>query len=220
MIEKEELQKIYDEVHQYKDVTLIAATKTRDKETIDEFLQMAPDFLPGENRVQELVEKYDPKYKWHLIGQLQTNKVKYIIDKVDLIHSLDREDLAKEIEKQCVKHNKTQKCLIEVNMGSEISKGGVAPTEVLDFIKLLKNYPHIIVKGIMSVLPNLGDCKELHDMYEDLHEIYLKAKEIKQDNVDIEYLSCGMTNDYKIALQHGSNMIRLGRILFGERFYG
>jgi len=87
MITKEELQVIYDEVHKYKDVTLIAATKTRTKETIDEFLQMAPDFVPGENRVQELVEKYDPKYSWHLIGQLQTNKVKYIIDKVALIHS-------------------------------------------------------------------------------------------------------------------------------------
>ena len=140
-----------------REVTLVAAVKMQTKETVDELMRVAPDFVLGENRVQELTAKYDPAYRWHFIGQLQTNKVKYIADKVELIHSLDREELAKEIEKQAAKHGKVQDCLVEVNMGSEISKGGVAPAETVDFIRSLASYGHIRVRGLMSVLPNLGD---------------------------------------------------------------
>lgn len=187
------------------------------KDTIDEFMSVAPDFVLGENRVQEFVERYDEKYVWHIIGQLQTNKVKYVVGKVDLIHSLDRADLAKEIEKQAIKHGIVQKCLVEINMGAEITKGGVRPEETLDFIQSMKDYPHIEIKGVMSVLPNLDDKVRLANLYDELQRIFEDAKSIRQEGVNVEFLSAGMSNDYKVALEHGSNMLRLGRILFGER---
>ena len=202
-----------------REVTLVAAVKMQTKETVDELMRVAPDFVLGENRVQELTAKYDPAYRWHFIGQLQTNKVKYIVDKVELIHSLDREELAKEIEKQAAKHGKVQDCLVEVNMGSEISKGGVAPAETVDFIRSLASYGHIRVRGLMSVLPNLGDTPELRTLYASLRDLFAEVRNMKQENLSADYLSAGMSGDYKIALEYGSNMIRLGRTLFGERVY-
>lgn len=202
-----------------REVTLVAAVKMQTKETVDELMRVAPDFVLGENRVQELTAKYDPAYRWHFIGQLQTNKVKYIADKVELIHSLDREELAKEIEKQAAKHSKVQDCLVEVNMGSEISKGGVAPAETVDFIRSLASYGHIRVRGLMSVLPNLGDTPELRALYASLRDLFAEVRNMKQENLSADYLSAGMSGDYKIALEYGSNMIRLGRTLFGERVY-
>ena len=202
-----------------REVTLVAAVKMQTKETVDELMRVAPDFVLGENRVQELTAKYDPAYRWHFIGQLQTNKVKYIADKVELIHSLDREELAKEIEKQAAKHGKVQDCLVEVNMGSEISKGGVAPAETVDFIRSLASYGHIRVRGLMSGLPNLGDTPELRALYASLRDLFAEVRNMKQENLSADYLSAGMSGDYKIALEYGSNMIRLGRTLFGERVY-
>lgn len=202
-----------------REVTLVAAVKMQTKETVDELMRVAPDFVLGENRVQELTAKYDPAYRWHFIGQLQTNKVKYIADKVELIHSLDREELAKEIEKQAAKHGKVQDCLVEVNMGSEISKGGVAPAETVDFIRSLASYGHIRVRGLMSVLPNLGDTPELRALYASLRDLFAEVRNMKQENLSADYLSAGMSGDYKIALEYGSNMIRLGRTLFGERVF-
>lgn len=202
-----------------REVTLVAAVKMQTKETVDELMRVAPDFVLGENRVQELTAKYDPAYRWHFIGQLQTNKVKYIADKVELIHSLDREELAKEIEKQAAKHGKVQDCLVEVNIGSEISKGGVAPAETVDFIRSLASYGHIRVRGLMSVLPNLGDTPELRALYASLRDLFAEVRNMKQENLSADYLSAGMSGDYKIALEYGSNMIRLGRTLFGERVY-
>lgn len=218
MVFLDNLQKVRDEVAKYdRQIHLVAACKMQSKDTIDKFMSVAPDFVLGENRVQEFVEHYDERYVWHIIGQLQTNKVKYVSGKVDLIHSLDRAELAKEIEKQSAKRSIVQKCLVEINMGAEITKGGVRPEETLDFIQSMKDYPHIEIKGVMSVLPNLDDKSELARLYDKLQRIFEDAKSIKQDGVNIEYLSAGMSNDYKIALEHGSNMIRLGRALFGER---
>ena len=220
MVLKHNIEHIREIVKTYnRDITLIAASKTQTSETIDEFVKVAPDFILGENRVQELVSKYNPNYVWHMIGQLQANKVKYIIDKVQLIHSLDRVALADEIEKQATKHNKVMDCLIEINMGAEITKGGVSPSEVNTFIESMRNYSHINVKGVMAVLPNMEDKVALGNMYKDLYKIYEEAKKLDGGNVDIKYLSAGMTNDYEIALDNGSNMIRLGRVLFGERIY-
>lgn len=180
-----------------REVTLVAAVKMQTKETVDELMRVAPDFVLGENRVQELTAKYDPAYRWHFIGQLQTNKVKYIADKVELIHSLDREELAKEIEKQAAKHGKVQDCLVEVNMGSEISKGGVAPAETVDFIRSLASYGHIRVRGLMSVLPNLGDTPELRALYASLRDLFAEVRNMKQENLSADYLSAGMSGDYK-----------------------
>lgn len=202
-----------------REVTIVAAVKMQTRETVEELMRIAPDLVLGENRVQELTAKYDPAYRWHFIGQLQTNKVKYIADKVELIHSLDRAELAKEIEKQAVKHARMLDCLVEVNMGSEISKGGVAPEEVAEFIRSMEEYPHIRVRGLMSVLPNLGEGRELDGMYKKLLSLYESTASLSTANYRAEILSAGMSGDYKTALRYGSNMIRLGRTLFGERIY-
>ena len=202
-----------------REVTVVAAAKTRTKEEIDALMQCAPDFVLGENRVQEFREAYNPAYPWHFIGQLQTNKVKYIIGKVSLIHSLDRTELADEIEKRAEKCGVVQDCLVEVNMGSEISKGGVEPDSAVEFVKSLAGYGHIRVRGLMSVLPALGDTPELRRLYAELEALYGEACGIKQDNAKIDLLSAGMTNDYHVALEYGANIIRVGRAIFGERIY-
>lgn len=202
-----------------REVTVVAAAKTRTKEEIDALMQCAPDFVLGENRVQEFREAYNPAYPWHFIGQLQTNKVKYIIGKVSLIHSLDRTELADEIEKRAEKCGVVQDCLVEVNMGSEISKGGVVPDSAVEFVKSLAGYGHIRVRGLMSVLPALGDTPELRRLYAELQALYGEACGIKQDNAKIDLLSAGMTNDYHVALEYGANIIRVGRAIFGERIY-
>lgn len=202
-----------------REVTVVAAAKTRTKEEIDALMQCAPDFVLGENRVQEFREAYNPAYPWHFIGQLQTNKVKYIIGKVSLIHSLDRTELADEIEKRAEKCGVVQDCLVEVNMGSEISKGGVEPDSATEFVKSLAGYGHIRVRGLMSVLPALGDTPELRRLYAELQALYGEACGIKQDNAKIDLLSAGMTNDYHVALEYGANIIRVGRAIFGERIY-
>ncbi len=206
-----------------RDITLIAAVKTQSKDTVDEFMKLAPEFVLGENRVQEFRDKYDENYRWHIIGQLQTNKVKYVVGKAELIHSLDRLELADEIERQAAKRNVVQDCLIEVNMGAEITKGGVAPSDAVSFLRAVDEYPHIAVKGIMSVLPNLNDKNELCALYDKLYSVYNECAEAisgySLKRAEMKYLSAGMSNDYKIALAHGANMIRLGRIIFGERVY-
>lgn len=202
-----------------REVAVVAAVKMQTKDTVDELMRAAPDFILGENRVQELTAKYDPSYRWHFIGQLQTNKVKYIADKVELIHSLDRAELAKEIDRQAAKHGKIQDCLVEVNMGSEISKGGVTPEEAAEFLRTLQDFPHIRVRGLMSVLPNLGDTPELRSLYAGLQSLFESTAGLSLINYRADILSAGMSGDYKIALEYGSNMIRLGRTLFGERIY-
>jgi pyridoxal phosphate enzyme (YggS family) len=217
MIDLVALRKIQDQVALIgRDIILVGATKTQSKSTIDEFMRVAPSFVLGENRVQELLEKYDKAYRWHFIGRLQRNKVKYIIDKVELIHSLDRVDLADEIQKQAMKHNKVQNCLVEVNIGGETSKGGIAPEKVEDFILSLKDHTHIKIEGIMSVLPNTNTA-ELETLYDKLDTVFDKVKKIQQSNVEIKYLSAGMSGDYEIALNHKSNVLRLGKVIFGER---
>lgn len=217
MIDLVALRKIQDQVALIgRDIILVGATKTQSKSTIDEFMRVAPSFVLGENRVQELLEKYDSAYRWHFIGRLQRNKVKYIIDKVELIHSLDRVDLADEIQKQAMKHNKVQNCLVEVNIGGETSKGGIAPEKVEDFILSLKDHTHIKIEGIMSVLPNVNTA-ELETLYDKLDAVFDNVKKIQQSNVEIKYLSAGMSGDYEIALNHKSNVLRLGKVIFGER---
>ena len=204
-------------------VTLVGATKTQPKELIQMIQDNKLLDVVGENHVQEIVEKYETgdKLTWHMIGQLQSNKVKYIIDKVALIHSLDRESLAQEIEKQARKHNKVMDCLIEINMGSELTKGGINKEELNDFMIMLDKYPSIRIRGLMSVLPNLQDKEALKQMYIELNKLYEGLKQSADKRHQIDILSCGMTNDYEMAIEYGgSNMIRLGRVLFGERDYG
>lgn len=199
-----------------KDVLVIGASKTMPLERILFVRDNTDVKIFGENRVQELLEKYTPDVRWHFIGQLQTNKVKYIIDKVELIHSVDRISLLQEIDRQAKKHGKVQDILIEVNIGGEEKKGGVAPTEVIDFAKEVDKYPSVRLKGLMSVLPNV-EKDALNAFYLQLSKLYDTLKQTRLDNADIRYLSAGMSNDYDVAVKYGANIVRLGRALFGER---
>ena len=199
-----------------KDVLVIGASKTMPLERILFVRDNTDVKIFGENRVQELLEKYTPDVRWHFIGQLQTNKVKYIIDKVELIHSVDRLSLLQEIDRQAKKHGKVQDILIEVNIGGEEKKGGVAPEEVIDFAKEVDKYPSVRLKGLMSVLPNV-EKDALNAFYLQLSKLYDTLKQTRLDNADIRYLSAGMSNDYDVAVKYGANIMRLGRALFGER---
>lgn len=199
-----------------KDVLVIGASKTMPLERILFVRDNTDVKIFGENRVQELLEKYTPDVRWHFIGQLQTNKVKYIIDKVELIHSVDRLNLLQEIDRQAKKHGKVQDILIEVNIGGEEKKGGVAPAEVIDFAKEVDKYPSVRLKGLMSVLPNV-EKEALNAFYLQLSKLYDTLKQTRLDNADIRYLSAGMSNDYDVAVKYGANIVRLGRALFGER---
>lgn len=198
------------------DVLVIGASKTMPLERILFVRDNTVVKIFGENRVQELLEKYTPDVRWHFIGQLQTNKVKYIVDKVELIHSVDRLSLLQEIDRQAKKHGKVQDILIEVNIGGEEKKGGVAPAEVIDFAKEVDKYPSVRLKGLMSVLPNV-EKEALNAFYLQLSKLYDTLKQTKLDNADIRYLSAGMSNDYDVAVKYGANIVRLGRALFGER---
>ena len=199
-----------------KDVLVIGASKTMPLERILFVRDNTDVNIFGENRVQELLEKYTPDVRWHFIGQLQTNKVKYIVDKVELIHSVDRLSLLQEIDRQAKKHGKVQDILIEVNIGGEEKKGGVAPAEVIDFAKEVDKYPSVRLKGLMSVLPNV-EKDALNAFYLQLSKLYDTLKQTRLDNADIRYLSAGMSNDYDVAVKYGANIVRLGRALFGER---
>lgn len=199
-----------------KDVLVIGASKTMPLERILFVRDNTDVTIFGENRVQELLEKYTPDVRWHFIGQLQTNKVKYIVDKVELIHSVDRLSLLQEIDRQAKKHGKVQDILIEVNIGGEEKKGGVAPAEVIDFAKEIDKYPSVRLKGLMSVLPNV-EKEALNAFYLQLSKLYDTLKQTRLDNADIRYLSAGMSNDYDVAVKYGANIVRLGRALFGER---
>lgn len=198
------------------DVLVIGASKTMPLERILFVRDNTDVKIFGENRVQELLEKYTPDVRWHFIGQLQTNKVKYIVDKVELIHSVDRLSLLQEIDRQAKKHGKVQDILIEVNIGGEEKKGGVAPTEVIDFAKEVDKYSSVRLKGLMSVLPNV-EKDALDAFYLQLRKLYDTLKQTRLDNADIRYLSAGMSNDYDVAVKYGANIVRLGRALFGER---
>ena len=199
-----------------KDVLVIGASKTMPLERILFVRDNTDVKIFGENRVQELLEKYTPDVRWHFIGQLQTNKVKYIVDKVELIHSVDRLSLLQEIDRQAKKHGKVQDILIEVNIGGEEKKGGVAPAEGIDFAKEVDKYPSVRLKGLMSVLPNV-EKEALNAFYLQLSKLYDTLKQTRLDNADIRYLSAGMSNDYDVAVKYGANIVRLGRALFGER---
>lgn len=198
------------------DVTILAVTKTIDADRINEAVSLGLRDL-GENRVQELISKYDDikgDVRWHLIGHLQKNKVKYIADKVCMIHSVESYSLMEEIEKQCSKIDKIMNILIEVNVSGEESKTGIKPSEVLDYVTKASGYPHIRVKGLMTMAPFDAENDELHQIFSKLYEISVDISSKKLDNVSMEHLSMGMTNDYPIAVEENSTIVRVGTGLF------
>ena len=203
------------------DVTLIAVSKTKPVEMIEEaYVLGIRDF--GENKVQELVDKYDklPKdIRWHLIGHLQTNKVKYIIDKAYMIHSVDSLRLAKEISKEAVKHNVTAKILIEVNVSGEESKFGVTPDELIDMIKEISVLPSVSIRGLMTVAPYVVDSEENREIFIKMKQFAVDITRKNIDNVFMECLSMGMSGDYPVAVEEGATYVRVGTSIFGERNY-
>lgn len=172
----------------------------------------------GENRVQSLLEKYDKLDRdgldIHFIGSLQKNKVKYIVDKVSMIESLDSLSLAEEIEKQAAKHEKVMDCLIEVNIGNEEAKGGVAPTEALGFAEKVLEFPHIRLRGIMTMAPKCTSNDEYRKYFRESYHIFIDICEKKLHNVDKTILSMGMSGSFEAALAEGANLIRVGRAAF------
>lgn len=204
------------------DVTLIAVSKTKPLSDIEELLAdtNAVDF--GENKVQELVDKYESVSRpvnWHMIGHLQTNKVKYIVDKVCMIHSVDSVNLAKMIEKEAEKHNVIVNILIEVNVAQEETKFGLACDEVLPLIMEIKNMPHIKVKGLMTIAPFVDDPEDNRVYFRKLRDLSLDIQSKSIDNIDMSVLSMGMTNDYEVAVEEGATLVRVGTGIFGARNY-
>lgn len=202
-------------------VDIIAVTKTVGIEQINEAIDAGLNKI-GENRVQELVKKYDiigEKVEYHMIGHLQTNKVKYIIDKVSLIHSLDRLSLAKELNKRAKKSGLTVDALIQVNVAEEKSKYGLKVNQVIPFIEDISKYENIKIKGLMTIAPFVENPEEVRWVFRDLRRLSDIIKDKNYNNVEMEILSMGMTNDYEIAIEEGSNMIRIGTGLFGKRNY-
>ncbi len=197
-----------------RDIEILGASKTRDLQTLLDVAKDGRVTVFGENRVQEFMSKYTPSLTWDIIGQLQTNKVKYVIGKVRYIQSLDRIPLADEIEKQARKNNLTQKCLVEINSGAEEAKGGLYIDDVIPFIEYVNtNYEHIKICGLMAVAPKgIGD-DNLRKLFGSVNDLYVELK----NKYGYEVLSMGMSEDYKIAVECGSTSVRLGRVLFGER---
>ena len=204
------------------DITLIAVTKTVDVDKVIEAIECGVTDV-GENKPQELARKYEvigDKARWHLIGSLQTNKVKYIIDKVHMIHSLDRVGLCEEIQKRAEKIDRVIDCLVQVNISKEDSKHGLNEEDVIDFIKEVSSkYNNIHIKGLMTMAPFTDDEDKIRIVFKKLKNLSLKIEDLNISNVSMNYLSMGMSNDYKIAIEEGSTIVRVGTSIFGERNY-
>ncbi len=203
------------------EVTLIAVSKTKPVSMLKEAYDAGcRDF--GENKVQELVEKWEqmPKdIRWHMIGHLQRNKVKYIVDKVSLIHSVDSLRLAEEISKEAGKKNVTVSILIEINVAQEVSKFGTTCEEAVRLVEEVSGLPNIRIEGLMTIAPYVENPEENRQYFEKLRQIYVDIIHKNIDNVYMEELSMGMTGDYEVAVMEGATYVRVGTGIFGERSY-
>lgn len=197
------------------EITLVAVTKTVEPEQIRQAMDCGLTRL-AENRVQELTRKYDqlPGADWHLIGHLQSNKVKYIVDKVSLIHAVESVSLAREIDRQSEKHGKISDILLEVNVSGEESKFGLSPAAVQETLSQMAEFPHIRVRGLMTMAPLLANEKEIRHIFSTLYKISVDNARNPYDNVSMEYLSMGMSNDFPLAIAEGATHIRVGKALF------
>ncbi len=204
------------------EVTLLAVTKTVDIDKMIESIDYGITDM-AENKPQELDRKYQEigdKVRWHLIGSLQTNKVRYIIDKVHMIHSLDRISLCEEIQKRAQKIDKTINCLVQVNISKEETKQGLYKEDVVEFIQTVsKQYPNIRIKGLMTMAPFTDDKEAIRSVFRELKNLSREIKELNIEDVEMNHLSMGMSNDYKIAIEEGSTLIRVGTSIFGKRDY-
>lgn len=203
------------------EVTLVAVSKMKPLEDIETLLKVG-QLEYGENYVQELCEKEEHVSRpvhWHMIGHLQTNKVKYIIDKVVLIHSVDSVHLAKQIEKEAAKKNITAQILLQVNVAEEDTKFGMDTDEVIRMAEEISQFPHVHIRGLMTSAPFVEDPEENRCYFRKLHKLFVDIGEKNIDNVTMDILSMGMTNDYEVAIEEGATMVRVGTGIFGERDY-
>ena len=202
--------------HPNQDVPLVAVTKMHSAEEIQEVLAAGQTLL-GENRVQELLDKYDAvgdAATWHIIGHLQSNKVKYITEKVAMIHSLESESLANELSSRMQALGKTMDCLVQVNIADEESKFGLERDEVLPFIKRVSQLPGIHIKGLMHIAPYFEDPEDVRPIFREMYRLFEELKALELPGVDMEILSMGMSHDYQVAIEEGANMIRVGSSIF------
>jgi len=198
-------------------IKLVAVTKTATAEQIKEAINAGVKII-GENRVQDAKEKYQiltADIEWHLIGHLQTNKVKYAVEIFNCIHSVDSIKLAQEIDKRSKQFRKIMDVLVEVNVSGEKSKYGIKPEEVEPFLKEISEFPRIRVRGLMTIAPIVEDKEEVRPYFRKLRELYKEIKSKNIENVKMNWLSMGMTEDFEIAIEEGANMVRIGRGIFG-----
>lgn len=204
------------------EVNLMAVTKTVDVDAVLEAIDAGITDV-GENKPQELARKYEvigDKVNWHLIGTLQTNKVKYIINKATMIHSLDREALCEEIQKRAEKINKVMDCLVQVNISKEETKHGLYKDDVVDFVKIVsEKYKNIKIRGLMTMAPFVDDDEVLEEVFKGLKDLSLEIEALNLENVTMDTLSMGMSHDYHIAIKNGATIVRVGTAIFGPRNY-
>lgn len=204
-----------------KEVTLIAVSKTKPVSMLEEIYSEGIRYF-GENKVQEMCDKYEemPKdIRWQMIGHLQTNKVKYIVDKADLIHSVDSVHLAEMIDKEAKKKDTTVRILLEVNMAREESKFGFMPEEVMDAVERISGYSSLKIEGLMTIAPFVADPEENRKYFAGLRELSVDIRSKNVNNVNMSILSMGMTNDFEVAIEEGATMVRIGTAIFGARNY-
>ncbi len=203
------------------EITLIAVSKTKPLSEIEKLIRIGVTEF-GENKPQELKEKYEnvsTPVHFHQIGHLQTNKVKYIIDKAVLIHSVDSLHLAEQIQKEAEKRGLTADVLIEVNAAEEDTKFGVTIPETEALVRDISKLPNIRIRGLMTIAPFVDDPEENRPVFRMMHQLLLDIKSQSIDNVDMNVLSMGMTNDYEVAIEEGATMVRVGTAIFGARDY-
>lgn len=204
-----------------KEVTLIAVSKTKPVSMLKEAYDAGARCF-GENKVQEIMDKHPQlpeDIQWHMIGHLQRNKVKYIVDKVSMIHSVDSLRLAQTIEQEAAKHNVCVPVLLEVNVAQEESKFGLKMDEVLPLIETIADFPHIKVQGLMTIAPYVENAEDNRDFFRQLKKLSVDIEAKNINNVSMSVLSMGMTGDYQVAVQEGATMVRVGTGIFGERNY-
>ena len=203
------------------DVLLVAVSKTRTPEEINIAIEAGVTDI-GENKVQEIMDKYDDikPVRWHMIGHLQTNKVKYIIDKVSMIHSVDSYKLAAEINKRAAACGITMDILLQVNSAQEESKFGISTEETEGLImQILDSCENIRIRGLMCIAPYADDPEDIKKYFDSVKEQYDQFSTIDHPNLDFRYLSMGMSHDFPVAIESGSNLVRVGSAIFGERDY-
>ena len=203
------------------DVLLVAVTKLHSTDEINEAIHCGITDI-GENKVQEIMDKYDrvEPVRWHLIGHLQTNKVKYIIDKVSMIHSVDSLKLAQEINKRAQQHGLVMDILIQVNSAMEESKFGITTEETGELIgQILETCPNVRIRGLMCIAPFEDNPDDARVYFAEVKKLYDKYGQIDHPMLDFKYLSMGMSNDFEVAIEEGSNLIRVGTSILGARDY-